>query len=314
MCTERGTKRRLEAVTIGIDQYAKPEEQKHRRLDAKQEEAVHPWATVVQTVHKPRTHVNHTYRDYSNVMEEIGDVFPMDINDMTFSQKLHHILSQKEYHDYIHWLDHGRAFRVAVPKIFEQLICTAYFGHQRYNTFLCQLNNHGIKHLTRTPNRNAFYHESMLRGMPHLCRYMPEQKDARRKIPDPENEPDFNKISQDFPLFETDLNLDDLFPSLESTMEMEEEANDLFRVVSSSTANFMTFQPSSLLPIQNASVSPCNALFPMQAAPRFSNSNNDYTSFAGRFRIGASRNTSAVVAAAFLSTANAQRKPNFYKF
>ena len=40
----------------------------------------------------------------------------------------------------------------------------------------------------------------MLRGMPHLTKYMPRAKDARRLLPDPENEPDFYQISQRFPL------------------------------------------------------------------------------------------------------------------
>jgi hypothetical protein len=38
----------------------------------------------------------------------------------------------------------------------------------------------------------------MLRGMPHLIKYMPESRDARRLIPDPENEPDFYAISKNY--------------------------------------------------------------------------------------------------------------------
>jgi hypothetical protein len=40
----------------------------------------------------------------------------------------------------------------------------------------------------------------MLRGMPHLTVYMPEARDARRLIPDPENEPDLYKISVLYPV------------------------------------------------------------------------------------------------------------------
>jgi hypothetical protein len=40
----------------------------------------------------------------------------------------------------------------------------------------------------------------MLRGLPHLAKYMPEAKDARRMIPDPDNEPDFERVSKVFPL------------------------------------------------------------------------------------------------------------------
>jgi hypothetical protein len=40
----------------------------------------------------------------------------------------------------------------------------------------------------------------MLRGLPHLAKYMPEAKDARRLIPDPESELEFESISKVFPL------------------------------------------------------------------------------------------------------------------
>jgi hypothetical protein len=40
----------------------------------------------------------------------------------------------------------------------------------------------------------------MLQGLPHLCKYMPEAKDARRLIPDPDNEPDFDAIGRAYPL------------------------------------------------------------------------------------------------------------------
>jgi hypothetical protein len=43
----------------------------------------------------------------------------------------------------------------------------------------------------------------MLRGLPHLAKYMPEIKDARRLIPNPESELDFESISKVFPLPDT---------------------------------------------------------------------------------------------------------------
>lgn len=36
--------------------------------------------------------------------------------------------------------------------------------------------------------------------MPHLCMYMPKSKNARHLIPDPDNEPDFYRLSKVFPL------------------------------------------------------------------------------------------------------------------
>jgi hypothetical protein len=40
----------------------------------------------------------------------------------------------------------------------------------------------------------------MLRGLPHLTKYMPEPKNSQRLIPDPDNEPDFYAISSKHPL------------------------------------------------------------------------------------------------------------------
>ena len=40
----------------------------------------------------------------------------------------------------------------------------------------------------------------MLRGLPHLCKYMPEFKEGRKLLPDPRNEPDFDTISSLWPV------------------------------------------------------------------------------------------------------------------
>jgi hypothetical protein len=40
----------------------------------------------------------------------------------------------------------------------------------------------------------------MLRGLPHLAKFMPKPKDARRQIPDPQNEPNFCEITKKYPL------------------------------------------------------------------------------------------------------------------
>ena len=47
------------------------------------------------------------------------------------------------------------------------------------------------------------YFQCMLRGRPHLTKYMPKPKDARRLIADPVNEPDFYAISEKYPVSDT---------------------------------------------------------------------------------------------------------------
>ena len=46
----------------------------------------------------------------------------------------------------------------------------------------------------------GYYHEFMLKDRPHLCQYMPPCKDARRLVADPNNEPNFYRISRQYPL------------------------------------------------------------------------------------------------------------------
>mmetsp|Transcript_1053 Transcript_1053/g.1327 ORF Transcript_1053/g.1327 Transcript_1053/m.1327 type:complete len:360 (+) Transcript_1053:66-1145(+) len=155
---------------------------------------------IISVIKKPRTIVNHSYRDFSQLKEELSYEKPTNIEEMSFSEKLHDILSIEEYQPYIGWMVHGRSFRVHIPKVFEEQICSKYFGHSRYSSFLRLLNNYGFKHITKGADRNCYYHECFLRGMPHLCKYMPKPKNARHLVPDPENEPDFYRLSKLSPL------------------------------------------------------------------------------------------------------------------
>jgi hypothetical protein len=49
--------------------------------------------------------------------------------------------------------------------------------------------------LVSHPSQQCF-----VRGLEHVARYMPRAKDARRQVPDPDNEPDFDEITKRFPL------------------------------------------------------------------------------------------------------------------
>lgn len=114
---------------------------------------------TVQIIKKPRTIMNHSYRDFSKVPADCKDEIPDDIANMTFPQKVHHILSQPEYSDFVSWMPHGRSFKTHLPKVFEQTVCKKYFGHCRYSSFLRQLANYGFKHITQGKDRNCYYHE-----------------------------------------------------------------------------------------------------------------------------------------------------------
>lgn len=178
---------------------------------------------LVSVIKKPRTIMNHSYRDFSCVPKELKQEEPTKIEDMSFSQKVHSILSLKENEPIISWMAHGRAFRVHIPKLFEEQVCLKYFGHSRYSSFLRLLNNYGFKHITKGPDRNCYYHECFLRGMPHLCEYMPKHKNARHLIPDPDNEPDFYRLSKLFPLGDQEMEIE--IPSQDKKIASTESSN-----------------------------------------------------------------------------------------
>lgn len=167
-------------------------------------------APIIQVVKRSKSYMNHTYRDYSRIPPEPDYIpFHNDINNMSFVQKVHHILSQERFRSSIHWQRHGRAFIVVVPKKLESDVLPRYFGHGRYSSFLRQLSNHGFKHISSGVDRNSHYHELMLRGLPHICSLFPAPKDSRRLLPDPENEPNFYEISRTSPVPEnTDSPID----------------------------------------------------------------------------------------------------------
>ncbi|KAI2509157.1 DNA binding protein [Fragilaria crotonensis] len=158
-------------------------------------------SAAVHVVKKRRVYEDHSYTDFSKLTPDLEYSKKTKLADMTFVERIHHVLSKKEFQSCIAWKSHGRAFCILVPKTFEKQVCAEYFAMPpRYSTFLRQLNNHRFKHISQGPDRNCYYNECFLRGMPWLCKYMPKPKNARLLIPDPENEPDFYTLSKVSPL------------------------------------------------------------------------------------------------------------------
>jgi len=126
---------------------------------------------VIQVVNRPKGYMNHSYRDFSKVPPEIEQEEEEQSNNnmdeetriagMTFAQKVHELVSlEGPSQNWIAWQVHGRAFKILVPKLLEQSkLLLKYFGHNRYSSFLRQLNNFGFKHISQGPDRNCYYHE-----------------------------------------------------------------------------------------------------------------------------------------------------------
>jgi hypothetical protein len=115
---------------------------------------------IIRIVKRPRAYVNHSYRDFANVpmKEENEYSIPANISDMTFPQKVHHMLTDAGgvNRGVIQWCSHGRAFKFREDQGDGELQSTAllnkYFGHSKHHVFKRDLNNHGFKPLSTGPD------------------------------------------------------------------------------------------------------------------------------------------------------------------
>lgn len=120
----------------------------------------HP--NVVQIIQRPRTHVNHTYHDLSEIPNDGTYSLPGDIDLMTFPEKLFHLLSSTSSYaqESIVWRPHGRAFRIKSEEYLQKYgLLKLYFGYARIQRFFKQLLNHDFKEITQGLDKGCFYNE-----------------------------------------------------------------------------------------------------------------------------------------------------------
>jgi len=158
--------------------------------------------------------VDHTYHDYSrksayegipysnNLASSEGDSNPRDLR---FPEKLHEILSNPEISHIISWMPHGRAWKIHNPKELEGNFLPHYFKHKNFSSFSRQINGWGFKRITYGVDANSYYNELFLRGHPQISRQMIRLKVSKRKIPNPQEEPNFYAMSYAYPSPCTDI-------------------------------------------------------------------------------------------------------------
>jgi len=137
------------------------------------------------------------YRDFSK------EVDPDPLTPLTppgrvpnFPAKMHSILSRPDLADVISWMPHGRSWRVLKPREFEVRVIPTYFEHAKFSSFVRQANGWGFRRITQGRDRNSYYHELFLRGLPHLSKKMKRPGVAKKQAADPEHEPDLYNISE----------------------------------------------------------------------------------------------------------------------
>jgi hypothetical protein len=117
-----------------------------------------------------------------------------------FLAKMHAILSRPDLSDIIAWMPHGRSWRVLKPREFETHVIPTYFEQSKFSSFIRQANGWGFRRITQGRDRNSYYHELFLRGMPHLCKQMKRPGVAEKAVANASHEPDFNRISEVHPV------------------------------------------------------------------------------------------------------------------
>lgn len=120
------------------------------------------------------------YRDFSSVDEEedveqesqtsspspppphtSGDTL---IRMQKFPVKLYAILAQKELHEIITWMPHGRAWKVLQPSLFESLVMPLFFEYSNYHSFNRLVNAWSFRRIAAGPDRGCYYHEVSFHG------------------------------------------------------------------------------------------------------------------------------------------------------
>lgn len=113
------------------------------------------------------------YNDYANVEQDqdLGEQIPTavvpssrgsgesSIRVQKFPVKLYAILAQKEFHDIITWMPHGRAWKVLKPSMFESLVMPLFFEYSNYHSFNRLVNAWSFRRVSSGPDRGAYYHE-----------------------------------------------------------------------------------------------------------------------------------------------------------
>lgn len=137
---------------------------------------------------------------------------------LSFPAKLHAMLSQKEYKDYISWMPHGRSWRIHKPEAFEMYVIPNFFIQCKLSSFIRQANGWGFRRITKGTDRNSYYHKYFLRGRLSLCHKMFRHK---KKPSDKQDQPDFYRMSQLDPLPE----VEDIIRPEEAIKKAPEEQN-----------------------------------------------------------------------------------------
>ena len=103
-----------------------------------------------------------------------------DLSGMTFTQKMHHVLKNKELEEIISWLPSGRSFVIRNPKNFAKEIIPKYFGKNiAYTSFTRRLVRWGWRNIAK----GTYYSTNFCRDDPGKCLLMTYSNKISNKPP-----------------------------------------------------------------------------------------------------------------------------------
>jgi len=144
------------------------------------------------------------YKDYSTTQGQ--NPYALCKKNPRFPQKLHQILSHPDSKKWIVWLPHGRAWKILDQSQFQDKVLPKFFPHGKMMSFMRQVSHWGFKRVHNGPDKNSYYHELFLRGLPHVSEKMKRKptgksKDESRSVLSTLHiAPDFYQISKEHPL------------------------------------------------------------------------------------------------------------------
>mmetsp|Transcript_29770 Transcript_29770/g.61865 ORF Transcript_29770/g.61865 Transcript_29770/m.61865 type:complete len:613 (-) Transcript_29770:54-1892(-) len=82
---------------------------------------------------------------------------------------LYEILSDPRNFHIIHWMSHGRSWRVHDREKLAKVLCPRYFNHCKFESFTRSATGWGFKRVAEDgPDYNCYYHRNFFRGRPEL--------------------------------------------------------------------------------------------------------------------------------------------------
>lgn len=117
-----------------------------------------------------------------------------------FPAKMYAMLANPMLRGIAEWLPHGRSWRIVDQKQFEKSILPIFFEHAKFSSFVRQANGWGFRRINSGPDKNSYYHEYFLRGLPHLCKKLYRPGRSKKALQGPMDVPNLYKISELHPL------------------------------------------------------------------------------------------------------------------